>query len=102
MSGKLIGANGRNIRSYAAQLVAALRGRQLPEGITSEQDFKREVVFPAARDVAAGYPDIRVYTPPWHNERICGSHPASSAEAMEPGCPVCWKEMKKWGSVDVF
>lgn len=80
MVAKNISVGRDQIRHYSSQFVAALSAHRIPAGLATEQEFKRRVVFPVAREVAAAYPDIRVYTPPWHNERVCGSHPESSLD----------------------
>lgn len=95
----------KSIRECAAKLVETLETSQLPAGIKTEEDLERRIVVPLAMRIASADRGLKVYTHPWNNRNRCAWHWRRRHARNQPvktGCPVCWRESKKWASVHVL
>jgi hypothetical protein len=92
------------ILNFQDKFVSALSGTSLPGKIRTEKDLETRFVIPLVVQISAQETDVRVYIHPWNNRIRCqpDCQSASASRKVKMGCPRCWHESKKWGSVAAF
>jgi len=88
------------LERYAGSIVNALQSQKtvsLPEGITTERQFKAQVILPLIAKLAASHPTLKILAPPWNDPALCRRHADEVGDQSvhrDFGCPRCWSESK--------
>ena len=92
------------VRDFHDSLISEIVSAPSPEDIRNETDYEKRFLIPVVLQVAAHYPDIRIYTHPWNNRIRCepDCETAPNFGRVVVGCPRCWAMSKKWASVLAF
>ena len=91
-----------SIHEFRDKLISTMRSTPIPDKIRTEKDFETQFVIPVVLQASAYEADIRVYSHPWNDRTHCQPNCHTDNGQIVTGCPRCWAESKKWGSVLAF
>ena len=93
------------ISDFAAALAEACENEKerIPANLETESALEREFAIPLAIRVAQQHPDVSLFIHPWGKKKSCGpTCETASVGGRVLGCPKCWFDSKKWGTVSAF
>lgn len=90
---------------FTTNLVEKLNTDPIPENILNEKDFEQNFVVPSVFAIQKTDENVFVFGHPWGSKVRCSPDCRSAREGkgqIQPGCDKCWKDSKRWGTVNAF